>query len=83
MARNAASAPGRDHQWAVRNEAADFACTGRGHLSSFEILVCWNCRRCMHCADEAGCAARRRPGFPEYPEWREQRKRELEQAEGR
>lgn len=71
MARNAASAPGRDHQWAVRNKAADFVCTGRGHLSSFEVLVCWHCRKCFGCADPAGCRARKRPFFPEYPTERE------------
>jgi hypothetical protein len=56
----------RPHRWAVRNKAADFVCTERGHVSSFEILVCWDCRECFGCATE-GCTARRRPHFPEFP----------------
>ena len=67
MTQNTHSAT-RSHRWAVRNMAADFVCTASAHLSAFETLVCWDCRKCMSCANEEGCKARRRPGFPPYGE---------------
>jgi hypothetical protein len=65
VTQNNTSAPERPHRWAVRRGDL-FECQRRDHLPSFSLVVCWDCRLCMHCAPDR-CSARRRQGFPEFP----------------